>query len=113
MHRNMVGLVTLDCILRVIFARVVGVPLVIEVFRMNFDYIAADKAGLLIPSHIIADFESFRLHWPCHPIVLTSSSAALYKSVPSDSDCTPGVSFAGSILSSPMICITGTPCASR
>lgn len=49
----------------------------------------------------------------CQPFALISSSAAGYMSVPSGSDCTPGVSFARSILLSPMICITGIPRANR
>ena len=46
MHRNMIGFTTPDLILRVIFARMMGVPFVIEVFRMNFDDLAADMAVL-------------------------------------------------------------------
>jgi hypothetical protein len=41
------------------------------------------------------------------------SPAARYTSVLSDSTHAPSVSFAGSILLSPMMCITGTPCANR
>jgi hypothetical protein len=44
---------------------------------------------------------------------LTSSSAAGYTSMPPGSDRTPVVSFAGSILLSPMMCATGAPSANR
>lgn len=44
---------------------------------------------------------------------LGASSTIGYRSVPSGRAHAPGVSFAGSILSSPMMCITETPCVSR
>ena len=68
MHRNMIGFTTLDFILRVIFAHVMGISFVIEVFRMNFDDLAAHMASLRVPSYVIADFESFRHHEP--PIIV-------------------------------------------
>ena len=46
-------------------------------------------------------------------LVLIASSAAGYTSVPLVSTCAPGVSFAGSILPLPMMCMTGTPWANR
>lgn len=67
MHRNMIGFATLDFILGVIFAGVMGVSFVIEVFRMYFYDLAADMASLRVPSYVIADFESFHLHEP--PII--------------------------------------------
>ena len=64
MHRNVTSFSALDFILRVILACVMGIALVIEVFRMNFDDLAADMASLRVPSYVIADFESFCHHEP-------------------------------------------------
>ena len=50
---------------------------------------------------------------PSQSFVLIASSAAGYTSVPLVSTCAPGVSFAGSTLPLPMMCMTGTPCANR
>lgn len=75
MHRNMIGFATLDFILRVVFARVMGVSFVIEVFRMNFDDLAADMASLRVPGYMIADFELFRHHEP--PIIVWLRTALM------------------------------------
>jgi hypothetical protein len=64
MHRYVFGLVALDFILRIILARVMSVSLVVDVFGMHFDDLAADMAGLRVPGHVIADFEPFRHHEP-------------------------------------------------
>ena len=50
---------------------------------------------------------------PSQSFALIASSAAGYTSVPLVSTCAPGVSFAGSTLPLPMMCMTGTPCANR
>jgi hypothetical protein len=50
---------------------------------------------------------------PSQSFPLIASSAAGYTSVPLVSTCAPGVSFAGSTLPLPMMCMTGTPRASR
>ena len=59
-HRDMVGLVTLDLVLWIVHARVMGVPLVVGVFCMHLDDLAAHVAGLRIPGHVIAHLESRR-----------------------------------------------------
>jgi hypothetical protein len=64
MHRDVFGLAALDFILRIIFARVVSVSLVINVLCMHFDDRAADMASLGVPRHLIAHFEPFRHHKP-------------------------------------------------
>jgi hypothetical protein len=64
MHRDVLGLAALDFILRIILTCVVSVSLVVNVLRMHFDYRAADMAGLRVPIHVIADFESFHRHEP-------------------------------------------------
>src|SRR5579872_6736485 len=64
MHRDVVGLHTLDFVLRIIGARVTGIPLVINVFCMHFDDHAADMASLGVPSHVIADLKSIAHHEP-------------------------------------------------
>lgn len=58
MHCDMVRLVALDLILRIILAGVVRVPLVVEVFRMHLDDLAADVPGLRVPGDVIAGFKS-------------------------------------------------------
>ena len=50
---------------------------------------------------------------PSQSFALIASSAAGYTMVPLGSTCAPGVSFAGSTLPLPMMCMTGTPCAKR
>jgi hypothetical protein len=62
MHRDMLGLATLDFILRIVLARVMGIPLVVNIFGMHFNDLAGDVACFRIPGHVIADFESFRHH---------------------------------------------------
>lgn len=57
MHGDVIGPVTLDFVLRLILARVAGVPLVLGIARMNFDDPAADLSGFGIPADVIADFE--------------------------------------------------------
>src|SRR6476620_7178336 len=59
-HRDMVGLVALDFILRIIWGRVVRISLVIRIFRMNLDDLAADMTGLRVPGHMIANVEFCR-----------------------------------------------------
>lgn len=57
MHCNMVSLIALDLILRIIFAGMMRVPLVVEIFRMHLDDPAADVPGLRIPGDVIAELE--------------------------------------------------------
>jgi hypothetical protein len=64
MHRNVIGLAALDFILRIVLARVMGVPLVVNVLSMHFDDVAADMACFRIPGHVIADFELLCHHEP-------------------------------------------------
>lgn len=60
MHRNMVGLVALDLILRVMFTRMVRISPVIEIIRVDLDYSSADVSGFRVPGHMIADIKSLR-----------------------------------------------------
>lgn len=59
-HRNMVGLVALNLVLRLIGTGVVGVSFVVHVFAMHLDDSAADVASLGIPRHMVADMEVLR-----------------------------------------------------
>ena len=59
MHRDMVCLIAFDFILRLITVGVTRVSFVVDVVRVNPDDPAADTAGLGIPGHVIADFETF------------------------------------------------------
>ena len=58
MHRDVVGLVALDFILRIIGTRVMCISLVFDIFRVNLDDLAADVTGLRVSGHAIADFQS-------------------------------------------------------
>ena len=57
-HRDVVGLVALDFILRFIRARMMGIALVIHVAGMHTDDRSADVPGLGVPSDVITDPES-------------------------------------------------------
>jgi len=59
-HRNVVGHIALDFILRVGGARVVRISLVINVFRVHPYDLAADVPTLRVPGYLIADFEFCR-----------------------------------------------------
>src|SRR5665213_1061735 len=57
MHRDMIGLVTLDLVLRILRARVMGVTLIVGVFLVHLSDFAAHVARFGIPAHVIAYFE--------------------------------------------------------
>ena len=59
-HRDVVGLVALDFILRLFLARVVCLAFVINIFRVHRDDLASDVASFRIPFHVIADLECSR-----------------------------------------------------
>ena len=58
MHRDMVGLIAGDLILRLVFAGTLHVPFVIHVLDVDPDDLAADVPCFRIPGHVIANFES-------------------------------------------------------
>jgi hypothetical protein len=64
MHGDVLGLATLDFILWIILTRMMSMPLVIDGFCMHFDDLATHMAGLRVPTHMIADLESFHRHEP-------------------------------------------------
>jgi hypothetical protein len=57
MHGDVIGLVALNFVLRIVFAGVMSVTFVIEIFGMHFDNGAADPAGLRVPNYMISDLE--------------------------------------------------------
>jgi hypothetical protein len=59
MQGNVIGFVTLDFVLRLIFARVVGVAFEVNISRVHLDDGAADAPSLRIPGHSIANLEPF------------------------------------------------------
>jgi hypothetical protein len=59
-ERDMVGLGTLDLILRIVRARMMGVAPVIEIPGMHADDRSADAADLGIPAHAIMDLKALR-----------------------------------------------------
>ena len=58
-HRDVVGLIALDLILRLIFASVVRVPFVVDVSGVHLDNRPADVTRLRVPAHMIPDLEFF------------------------------------------------------
>ena len=57
MEGDVVGLVTLDFVLRYAPARMVNVAFVIDVSSVDFDYFSVHPARFRIPAYVIADFE--------------------------------------------------------
>jgi hypothetical protein len=57
MRRDVVRLVTLDFVLRIVLARVVGMSFVVEIPCVYLDDCSADMPGFRIPRHVITDFE--------------------------------------------------------
>jgi hypothetical protein len=59
-HRDVVGLVALEFVRRIILARMVRVPLVLNILCVHPDDGSADVPGLRVPGHVIADFACAR-----------------------------------------------------
>ena len=59
MQRNVIGLIALDFVLRVVFARMVNIPLVVNVFCVDLHDPAANASSLGIPGYVGAYFEAF------------------------------------------------------
>jgi hypothetical protein len=57
MQGDVTGFIAFDFVLRLIFAGVMDVTLVIHVFSVNAHDLTANPAGFRIPTHAIADFE--------------------------------------------------------
>ena len=55
MRGDVIGLVAFDFILRIIFRRVMRMPLVVEIGVMNLDDLAADPASFGIPADVITN----------------------------------------------------------
>ena len=64
MHRDVIGLGTLDFVPRINLARVTGMPFVVNVDCVRLDECAADTPGFRVPRHKITDFKSLRDHGP-------------------------------------------------
>src|SRR5665213_3014165 len=56
-HGDVIGLATLDFVLRTLRARVMDMAFVVDVSRMHADDRAADASRCGIPTHLIADLE--------------------------------------------------------
>ena len=56
-HRDVIGLVALDLVLRIGFAATVRVALVVGIARVHLDDRSAHVTGFGIPANVIADFE--------------------------------------------------------
>jgi hypothetical protein len=61
MQGDVVGLVTLDLILRLVLARMMDISFVVHIFRMHLDNAAADPPGFRVPGDMIVLFEFLRL----------------------------------------------------
>ncbi len=57
MHGDVVGFVALDFVLRLIFARMMGVALTIDISHMHFDNLAGDMPSLGIPGDVVTGFK--------------------------------------------------------
>ena len=57
MHRNVVGLLAFDFVLRLVLGGVVGVALVIGIVGMDLDDLATNASRLGIPRDAIPDFK--------------------------------------------------------
>jgi hypothetical protein len=91
-----VGLVALDLKLRLVFRRMVGMPLVIEITRMDRDDRSRNAPGLRIPAHMVADLEPLR-HMP--PPSLSEGATRCWRSLArqrytSRHELTPNTDFA-------------------
>jgi hypothetical protein len=62
MHRDMIGLVALDLVLRFILAGMNCVAFKRDVARDDPGDPAADPSGFRVPAHVISPPESFRGH---------------------------------------------------
>jgi len=58
-HRDVIGFITLDFILRIIRAGVVRMSLVIGISCMHLNDLSANASCLRVPGHVIPDFEFF------------------------------------------------------
>jgi hypothetical protein len=63
-HRDVIGLVTLNLVLRRIGAGMTRMTLVLRIARVNPDDPSADTARFRVPANVITDFE-------CLPMPLT------------------------------------------
>jgi hypothetical protein len=74
MHGDMVRFVAFDFILRIVWAGVMRMPLVVNRLGVDFDNPAADTPGFRIPRNVIADFELlFQSHSPYRPAAKSGS----------------------------------------
>ena len=60
MHRDVIGLIALDLVLRIILARMNRVAFERDPGRNDSGDPTADSAGFRVPAHVIADFEPIR-----------------------------------------------------
>jgi hypothetical protein len=60
MHRDMVGLVALDLVLRFFIARVMGITFPKNVFGMHLGDFSTDMASLRVPRYVVSNLESLR-----------------------------------------------------
>lgn len=54
---NVIGLITLDLVLRIVLTCVMDVAFVVHIARMHSHDVATDPTSLGIPGHVIANFE--------------------------------------------------------
>jgi hypothetical protein len=55
MHRDVIGLITLNLVLRVIDTTAVGVTFVLHIFCVHLDYFALHVARLRVPTHVVSN----------------------------------------------------------
>ena len=61
MHRDMVGLIALDFILRIVLRAAMHMSLVLGISDVHLNDLATDMPGLRVPAHVIPYVQTF-----CH-----------------------------------------------
>ena len=59
---DMIGLVTFDLVLGTILIRMMGIPFIIKILRMDFNDFPRDISSLRIPFYMVADFKVFHFY---------------------------------------------------
>jgi hypothetical protein len=65
---DVIGLIAFNFVLGIVFAGVMSIPFVIEIFGVHFHNLATDPASLRVPDYALADLESFLHRPPASPV---------------------------------------------
>ena len=81
-HRDVVGLVALDFILRFIRAGAVHMSFVSNILEVDLDDLAAHISGLRIPGHVITNYEPLFHEVLSVRVLVRDSQRAAFRRVP-------------------------------